>query len=295
MKRGLLSLTVVLLQLAVPQEAGCAPPDKVAHSPVPALEQPQKEPVGTESTPLVPIALSPLQLLPTGIPGQQDRTSSTPAQDAGHADYGSEHLALWNSPEMREARTVVKEFCRRAAPTSPEEGKRFLEQLSRLPPEQMENWLARFQSRRQNVSHGHEVGQLARLLNVGRSLDNLQAKRKAVQNVAELRRQAGAAREPSPSSERLEQGYAWVPIDAAGISRLRYNPLEPSADPSSPRGYRRRVAAAMSLPGDLPRSDPRNYIRGEAGVDFGEWANVRGAVPPALAAPVTAVPAVPAN
>jgi hypothetical protein len=58
---------------------------------------------------------------------------------------------------------------------------------------------------------------------------------------------------------------------SVGLS-LAYNPFECVFDPSSPRGYRREVAAAMSLPGDLPRNDARNYIRGEQGVDFGESA-----------------------
>jgi hypothetical protein len=194
---------------------------------------------------------------------------------------------------MQVAREAVKEFCRRAARTSPKEGEAFLEQLSQRSPEQMENWLERFQTRQQRVSRGQQLGQMARLLNVGRSLDKLQAKRKAVQNVAAERRQAAAAKAPAPNSQTLGQGFDLVPIDAAGMSRLRYNPMEVVVDPSSPRGYKRRVAAAMSLPGDLPRSDPRNYIRGEAGVDFGEWATSRGAVPPTAAPAPVPAPVVP--
>ena len=79
----------------------------------------------------------------------------------------------------------------------------------------------------------------------------------------------------------------------------RFDPFEAVFDPSSPRGYGRRVGAAMSLPGDLPRSDPRNFIRGEGGVDFGDWATRRDAQPPipigvpAQAMPVVEAPAAP--
>ncbi|MGI9427570.1 MAG: hypothetical protein ACR2NM_02850, partial [Bythopirellula sp.] len=236
----------------------------------------------TASTAPVPWGITPQPLRPQASPDDQFGRLPTPVADPADNKYRLETLELWNSPEMQAAREVVEEFCRRAAHTSPQEGEAFLEQLSRRSPEQMENWLKRFQTRQQRVSRGQEVGQLARQLNVGRSLNKLEAKRIAVRNVAAQRRQAAAAREPAQNSQYRGQGIAWFPIDAAGISKLRYHPMEAVVDPSSPRGYKGKVAAAMSLPGDLPRSDPRNYIRGEEGIDFGEWATSRGAVPPAL-------------
>jgi hypothetical protein len=68
--------------------------------------------------------------------------------------------------------------------------------------------------------------------------------------------------------------------DVIIVTSTDYNPFEPVTDPSSPRGYKRRVGAAMSLPGDLPPDDPRNFIEGEEGVDFGEWATTPDAEPP---------------
>ena len=83
--------------------------------------------------------------------------------------------------------------------------------------------------------------------------------------------------------------------DAFGVT-LSYNPFDATTDPMNPRGYFRQVAAAMTLPGDLPRDDPRNFLRGDAGADFGQWATTRDAVPPIPgipAGPVVSGPFVP--
>ena len=54
-----------------------------------------------------------------------------------------------------------------------------------------------------------------------------------------------------------------------------FNPFWPSFDPASPQGDARYWAASASLPGDLPPSDPRNYIRGEEGIDTGAGTSPR--------------------
>lgn len=181
---------------------------------------------------------------------------------------------------MLEARNAVMEFSRRSAQTSPAEGQQFLARLSQLPPAEMRDWLQRYQARQRNISRGQEVERMARQSKVERTIRQQEAIRDAAANVAELRSRAA-----EPTAAQLQW---FIPPKATGpqpyggsFSLTRsYNPFEVVIDPMSPRGYRRRAAAAASLPGDLPRSDPRNFIRGEEGIDFGEGATTRDAEPP---------------
>jgi len=196
---------------------------------------------------------------------------------------------------MLEARTAVMEFCRRAARTSPAEGQEFLTQLSQLPPEEMRLWLEWFQARRMDVVNGRELEGFARQLQAEYAISRLETKRQAAANGAALRSQAAAARrQQCPTGWQVgEAQLAWRNGPTLISVTPRFDPFEPVFDPSSPRGYARRVAAAMSLPGDLPRSDPRNFMRGEEGADFGEWATRRDAQPPTT--PVAPAPAVPGS
>ena len=134
-------------------------------------------------------------------------------------------------------------------------------------------------SRRLRIALEREVEQLARQLMVERAINRQEAMRQAFAHVSQLRAEAAAAmqmqRQLGPT--RLILRGEVVTIDVWPV----YDPLEAVVDPASPRGYRRRVAAAMSLPGDLPPGDPRNFIEGKEGVDFGEWATSRDAEPPA--------------
>lgn len=302
MTRALLCLAIIALQLTARQEACCRPPDKVAYSPIPPLKPAPRRsvtrvdrsgPVPTgagrahESTwlPFPPSASSVssrTNLHPQTTPTQQSDSVSASGGDDSAADKGSEQAEIWNSSEMLLARNAVLEFCHRSAQTSPAEGQHFLERLSQLAPEEMRDWLERFQTRRRYVSSGQEVESMGRQLTIEYTLRQQEAMRRAAENIAELRRQAAErANEQSPPVLPYETAR-FLTYECAGSKRatLSYDPFDAVTDPMSPRGYARRVAAAMSLPGDLPRDDPRNFMRGDEGADFGEWATTRDAEPP---------------
>lgn len=277
-------MSIVFFQLATQQDACSLPPDKVAGSPIPALQKPVSQAFAFEANSWSnEVRILKYQPLPAERPARSKR-----AQDRSplkSTSYDEVQPSVWDSPEMQEAREFLKEFCRRAAQTSPAEGEKFLAQLALLSPEELQNWLDRFQSRQSGVARGQEVDALTRRIRVGQSLSRIEANRRSAENVAELRRRATVVRRFYGNSPTLEQ------LPSLGVEGLTerfgftYDPMEAVVDPSSPRGVARHVAASWSLPGDLPRSDPRNFIRGEEGVDFGEWATTKNAVPPNLAAP----------
>lgn len=287
-------MSVVLLVLIVKHDAHCLPPDKVTGSPVPPLledaQRPSKPTQWNGNSGFFPStsksAISSPQKASTKPQAQpKKRSVKAEVEPTGEGTDYNDQQDLWNSPLMREARETVTEFCKRAKQTSPEEGEQFLEQLKQLPPEQMRDWLKRYFARRQSALRNQERGALTRRLGVERSLDHIEASRRSAENVAELRRQAAASR----PSYFISKPFGLIPsfgVDAATRQfGFRYDPMEAVVDPMSPRGYERAVAAGMSLPGDLPRGDARNFIRGEEGVDFGTAANPGQAAPPAVAAP----------
>lgn len=309
MPRALLCLAIVAVQLAARQEACCRPPDEVAYSLIPPLKQPLHRrstrvarvglvPTGTGRihervwSPIPPAASATsfdVNMRPRATPSPQRDSSSANVEDDSATNHSAEQLEIWNSPEMLEARNAVLEFCRRSGQTSPAEGQQFLARLSQLSPEEMRLWLERFRTRRMHVSRGREVERKARQLTVEYTIRRQEEMRRAAANIADLRREAAeSTREQFPPMPQLE-ATRYLPYEDAssiGLSRS-YDPFDAVTDPSSPRGYARRVAAAMSLPGDLPRSDPRNFIRDLEGVDFDELAATRDAEPPTT--PVTPV------
>jgi len=302
MARALICLAIVALQIAAGQEACCRPPDKVAHSPIPPLEQPKLRSasrvarVGFNSTSTGHTYKSDWSSNPPAAAArslytnQRPLSIATPQRDAAHLDTKGDSDAnnrqgqseIWNTPEMVAARDSVVEFCRLCAQTSPAEGERFLVQLSELSPEAMLNWLERFQTRRMSVSRGREVERMARQAKVEYTIRQQEARRRASANIADLRGQAAdSTNEEVLLEQELEAPSYSVYRSTGSLWQTRgYDPFDAVTDPMSPRGYARRVAAAMSLPGDLPRSDPRNFIRGDEGIDLGEWATTREAVPP---------------
>ena len=325
----ILAAGLIVAQLIVAEVAFCRPPDAVVNSPIPPIKAPaQRKPNGSAERPLntptprglaLGINLGPQQLVPTPRVGgpqiqagrpqdgaaqrgpvkEQNGVAGAKAGDRDTQYYSTSASELWNSPPMREARDGVLDFSRRSAQTSPAEGEQFLSRLSQSSLEEMKSWLGRYQARQADLSFGRDVEKMARQLMLENAIDRQEARRRAYENVSRLRDQVAAEQE----QYAMEQAQVMEAARALlGRTRTRglgpiYNPLEPVLDPMSPQGYRRRVAAAMSLPGDLPRNDPRNFIRGDAGIDTGEWAISRDAEPPipaVPAGPVAPAPAAPA-
>jgi hypothetical protein len=229
-----------------------------------------------------------LLLFPSAAPtAHQQRSHVIPNTE----QYAAERLEIWDSSEMREARACVVEFSQRAAQTSPAEGQQFLKRLSQLSPDEVRNWQERFQSRRTNTLLQQEAELWARQLMLEQAISRQEALRQAFENIKYLRSQQMASDEQHLTPEQYAQQLRtarMIEREAAISNAMQrgYDPLDATTDPMNPRGYGRQVAGAMTLPGDLPRDDPRNFMREAA--DYGEWATTRNAEPP-----IPAIPAAP--
>jgi hypothetical protein len=174
--------------------------------------------------------------------------------------------AVWHSTEMLAARAYVLAYCERSKRMSRTDGERYLRRVSQLSSEEMLEWLGRVQQQRAALERRRLAEEEARALSVGLAEERLRKMDEAGYNVGQTkawmtetwRQQAELAAEPATSAR--------LPISeraaALAAQRLVFDPFAPTLDPASPGAYE-RYAAAASLPGDLPRGDPANFLRGD--------------------------------
>lgn len=192
-------------------------------------------------------------------------------------------FAVWNSEEMLDARRYVLEVGKRSARSSEREAEAFLDRLSTLSAEQMTQWLQRLQAQRRGIALQRAVEDEAREARTEESLALLREQQAAREQIHHWQaRSTGWLQSRFETERALTELRRGERADAIAAQRLQFNPFYPTLDPMTPPA---KIAAAATLPGDLPRSDPRNFIRGEEGVDFGDSSGVGsvGVAAPSLA------------
>lgn len=196
-------------------------------------------------------------------------------------------LAVWNSEEMLEARRYALEVGKHSARSSEREAQAFLNRLSTLSSTQMTQWLQRLQAQRRGIALQRAIEDEAREARTEESLALLREQQAAREQIHQWQaRSTGWLQSRFETERALTELRRGERADAIAAQRLQFNPFYPTLDPMTPPA---KVAGAVTLPGDLPRSDPRNFIRGEEGVDFGDGSVGTSGV----AAPVAPSPAPP--
>ncbi len=225
-------------------------------------------------------------------------TRTDPAESAAADGYEDEppvpsdyahRLAIWTSPEMIDARRYVLEFSERSAQSSRKEGERFLARLSRLSSAEMRAWLERLQAARAQIARQQDVTEAARQMRSQQAAQRLEEARQAAADFNQWQIASANFLQQRVQSQRAlaQQRQSFREIsksNAIAGQRIYYDPFAPTLDPVSPSRRVRAFAAAI-LPGDLPRSDPRNFIRdNSAASDAAE----RGEAAPAAGAAASA-------
>lgn len=290
-----------LLYVSVAGAAHAAPPEVVPHALVPQLAttaEAASENGGAPSAAVAALARSAHTTpSPTDDRYQPADASATPSPADAPSEAEREEaarFAVWNSEEMLDARRYVLEHGKRSARTSEREAQAFLNRLSTLSAEQMTQWLQRLQAQRRGIALQRAIEDEAREARTEESLALMREQEAARQSVRNWQaRSTGWLQSRFETERALTQLRRGERADAIAAQRLQFNPFYPTLDPMTPPA---KVAAAATLPGDLPRSDPRNFIRGEEGVDFGDGAvGSSGVAAPASPspAPTTAPSAAP--
>jgi hypothetical protein len=233
---------------------------------------------------------APSSVPPPAPPVESTAAAAVPAPypDTAPSPYGeppedidAQRAAIWNSPEMIEARRRVFEHGQRSRQFSPQDAQRYLSRIRQASPTEMRQWLERQKAIQARIAWGMLVEKAARQARVQQAFERIQDARQSYANIDLGKTQAAlTAREQRHEQQLLSQQL----VDAIRTGRddtvamtlqRDFNPLAPNFDPASPDAYT-RWAAAASLPGDLPPGDSRNFIEGEEGVDFGDGATEVG-------------------
>jgi hypothetical protein len=196
---------------------------------------------------------------PTSPSPTEPTTSAAPAT----GELTPAQLAVWDSPEMIEARAWVMEYGRRSRQFNESAARAYLERVRRLSPEGMANWLRQLNARRAASVQSNDIANAARQRAIASAYARLQAMQQAHDNVSLGQTQAAqTARDQLESQQQRaddelairragRSDYLWDMYYGRNYYRLAFP------------DYRTRVAAAMSLPGNLPPGDPNNFIRGD--------------------------------
>jgi hypothetical protein len=280
MKLASLVTACLALFLAV-DTAPAVPPDQIRNSPIPPLKAPERPAnwrrAVQQQTPPAPEAGSPIPgtapAAPAGVRLAQPSLPNGAAEvsevapgnypEEDDVDYDAQRAEIWSSPEMREAREFVMEYARRSAQSSESEGRMFLGRLSQLSPEGMRSWLERYQQQRMRLSTGRAVQENARQLSLEHAIDRQDRRRQAFSNINQYQsvaaERAGAnIQSRNEMSQELRNARSYRRDMTVLIDRQQdFDPFYPTFDPMTPP---RNVAAAVTLPGDLPRGDPRNRV-----------------------------------
>jgi hypothetical protein len=218
-------------------------------------------------------------------PDQQDAVpASVPSSDAeaAPADLEGERLKIWMSPEMVEARQWIMEYARRSRQFTPRDAQKYLATLRQMSPEEMQKWLQRYAARRASTARSEAVARAARQVAVDEAIRRLHAVQESYDNFNLGQTQGAlAAREQYQNQQRNAQQLA-ASKAAARDAQVQQTLASDYSWIVFPPLYT-QVRASASLPGDLPRDDPRNFIRGDVpGPEVAAGLAAAGASPTAI-------------
>jgi hypothetical protein len=313
MRLTYLLIAAIILSLVMATAAVGQPPDEIPNSLIPPLkEKPAR--TAARGAPIARVAQSTPARVATPANGVTTTGPVLPAapatpttngaagsyaKDPAAANDDDARRALWNSPEMVDARRYVLEYSQRSARSSLKEGEQFLARVYELSPTEMKAWLERLQARRAAIARQQEVTAAARQFSLEQAAQRQQQSRQAHANINQWQSLSAIYLQDRLQTQQLatrqqqslrEAGRT----NAIASQRIWFDPFAPSLDPASPPAATRYRAAA-SLPGDLPRSDPRNFIRNEEGIDTGENGVAQNGGPAPAAAPAPEAASAPSS
>jgi hypothetical protein len=75
------------------------------------------------------------------VPSSSSDAQYNSEQPANPANLEAERERIWNSPDMLRARAWLQDYCSKSAKVTPEQGRRYMQELANMTPSQMELWL----------------------------------------------------------------------------------------------------------------------------------------------------------
>jgi hypothetical protein len=91
-------------------------------------------------------------------------------QPADQASLEAERERIWNSPDMLRARAWLQDYCSKSTKVTPEQGRKYMQELANLTPSQMELWLLKHDHAEQQRQQGYAFWQQAHAAGLSQAL-----------------------------------------------------------------------------------------------------------------------------
>jgi hypothetical protein len=158
-------------------------------------------------------------------PASVNEASYDAQQPTNSANLEAQREQIWNSPNMLRARAWLQDYCSKSPKVTPEQGKKYMQELANMTPSQMEVWLLKFDHEEQQRQQQYSFWQQAHEAGLARAMAANQATEQAYANIN--RQQSEAA------------GVAQQQFDeqAAAAQNLAQNKQLQLSGPYGPYGY----------------------------------------------------------
>jgi hypothetical protein len=211
----------------------------------------------------ISLAQAPEPATPKPAPPTQDSSTATgTTPTTPRTDYDAERLKIWNSPEMMEAREWVRDHARRSVRFTPQDAEIYLARLRQMSPSQMQEWLRRYHAKQASIARSVEVSKAARQRSIARAQAWHQNVRQSYANIKLGQDQASLMARNQYELQQFAAGQRAADIDVVRDARVASRLDNDFSWLLFPTPNQKK-AAMMSLPGNLPPGDPRNFIRGD--------------------------------
>jgi hypothetical protein len=103
------------------------------------------KPIRSSPAALLAVFVTTCFLVAVAIHAQEPSSAGDAQNDSqqpqNSASMEAERERIWNSPDMLRARAWLQDYCSKSAKVTPEQGRKYMQELANLTPSQMELWL----------------------------------------------------------------------------------------------------------------------------------------------------------
>jgi hypothetical protein len=123
-------------------------------------------------------------------PASLKNAANGPQPAASPASLEAQREQIWNSPNMLRARAWLQDYCSKSVKVTPEQGKKYMQELANMTPSQMELWLLKFDHEEQQRQQQYSFWQQAHAAGLSRAMA---ANRATQQSYAEINQEQSEA------------------------------------------------------------------------------------------------------
>ena len=168
-------------------------------------------------------------------PASVNDASYDSQQPTNPASLEAQREQIWNSPNMLRARAWLQDYCSKSPKVTPEQGKKYMQELANMTPSQMEVWLLKFDHEEQQRQQQYSFWQQAHEAGLSRAMAANRATQQAYATInQEETEAAGVAQQQVNEQTQAAQSMAqqkqldlatgpYAPYGYAGYGGIHYH------------------------------------------------------------------------